>query len=232
MHQLLGGVIPMIAHIVVLFYICWRILAAARVRRKIMAEMREVCSSVRQVRENIQYIGEHVAKAVEEIKQDVGEELRITDRLTAQSSKVASMLQRFSELETSVIEVKKKQATQNRSPIAYSRIRNREQAVRMNRNMENAMIETPGDVNEEIRRIIAVIENKRRECEERSEDAKDRVGSMTGNGAGLVREGARRNTLSKFSVCAPRDLVPDRPRTPTTPEVRLLGESVKPTGRA
>ncbi|XP_076290716.1 uncharacterized protein LOC143214051 isoform X2 [Lasioglossum baleicum] len=209
MHQLLGGVIPMIAHIVVLFYICWRILAAARVRRKIMAEMREVCSSVRQVRENIQYIGEHVAKAVEEIKQDVGEELRITDRLTAQSSKVASMLQRFSELETSVIE-----------------------AVRMNRNMENAMIETPGDVNEEIRRIIAVIENKRRECEERSEDAKDRVGSMTGNGAGLVREGARRNTLSKFSVCAPRDLVPDRPRTPTTPEVRLLGESVKPTGRA
>ncbi|XP_076648058.1 uncharacterized protein LOC143356339 [Halictus rubicundus] len=144
-----------------------------------------------------------------QIKQDVGEELRITDRLTSQSTKVAAMLQRFSELEANVIET-----------------------VRMNRNMENAMIETPDDVNEEIRRIVAVIENKRRESQERSEDAKVRLGSGTENGAGPVREQARRHPLSKFSVCSPRNPVSDRPRIPTTPEVRLLGESVKANDRA
>ena len=40
-----------------------------------------------------------------QIKEDVGKELRVTDRLTTQSSKLAAVLQRFADLEENVIEV-------------------------------------------------------------------------------------------------------------------------------
>lgn len=82
----------------------------------------------------------------------------------------------------------------------------------MDRNRESVWIETPVNVNEEIRRAVAAVEEKRNE--DRNE-----TGNGSGNGIPPVR-----NPLSKFSVCGQRDLGVDRPKTPTTPEVRLLGE--------
>ncbi|XP_078046756.1 uncharacterized protein LOC144475073 [Augochlora pura] len=194
MFQIFDGGVSMVATLPALFYISWRFLAAVRERRKIMAEMREVSSSVQQARENIEYIRDQVARALEEIKVDVAQELRITDRLTSESSKVSAALQRFSEVEANLIEL-----------------------VRMDKNMESVRIETPDDVHEEIRRIIAMIENKRREEQERSQDGMDRTGAAS----------ATRNPISKFSACGPRDPAYDRPRMLTTPEVRLLGDSTR-----
>ncbi|XP_015440446.1 PREDICTED: uncharacterized protein LOC107195173 [Dufourea novaeangliae] len=186
-HQLFGSVIPMIASIAILFYVCRRYPCVGQVRR---------------ARENIQYIGEQVVKGMDEIEGDVGEELRITDRLTVQSSKLATVLRRFAELEETVIEL-----------------------VRMDRNRESVRIETPENVNEEIRRIIAAVEEKRKETreEQRAGDTRD--------GIATVRDTltTHRTALSKFSTCGPREIAFDRPRTPITPEVRLLGEQMKPT---
>lgn len=79
----------------------------------------------------------------------------------------------------------------------------------MDRNRESVWIETPVNVNEEIRRIVAAVEGKKNE--DRNE---------------------ARNPLSKFSVCAQRDAALDRPKTPITPEVRLLSEPAAVEGSA
>ncbi|XP_076167225.1 uncharacterized protein LOC143146641 [Ptiloglossa arizonensis] len=212
-HQFFSSAIPMITNIVILFYVCQRFLAATRLRHKIMTEMSEFTSIVRRARENIQYIGDQVAKGMEEIKEDVGEELRVTDRLTTQNSKLATVLGRFATLEESVIEL-----------------------VRMDRNRENVMIETPVNVNEEIRKIIAAIESKKNESRE-AEPLETSKQAPINTHRRFVRDSAHRNPLSKFSACSPRDVlftarktVDDRPRTPTTPEVRLLSEPVRPIG--
>nr|XP_033342855.1 uncharacterized protein LOC117229978 [Megalopta genalis] len=194
MFQFFGEGISMIVTLAALFYVSWRVLAAMKERRKIMAEMREVSSSVQQARENIEYIRDQVARAMEEIKMDVAQELRITDRLTSESTKVSAALQRFSEVEANLLEL-----------------------VRMDRNMESVRIETPEDVHEEIRRIVAMVENRRREDQERPLNGMDITGAAIGT----------RNPISKFSACGPRDPAFDRPRTPTTPEVRLLGDSAR-----
>ncbi|XP_053997699.1 uncharacterized protein LOC128886649 [Hylaeus anthracinus] len=205
MQHLLGSAIPMIVNIVILFYVCQRFFAATRLRRKIMSEMAEFTSIVRRARENVQFIGDQVVKGMEEIKGDVGEELRITDRLTTQNSKLTAMLGRFATLEENVIEL-----------------------VRMDRNRENVMIETPVDVNEEIRKIVATVEGKKNEYQEQPDD----VGPVAVDvHRRSTRNSAHRNPLSKFSACGPREVafaarktIDDRPRTPTTPEVQLLGE--------
>ncbi|XP_031835796.1 uncharacterized protein LOC116428361 [Nomia melanderi] len=138
--EISSGAIPAIASVLILAYVCQRFLAATRLRRKIIAEMREFSSNVRRARENVRYIGEQVAKGVEEIERDVGEELRITDRLTSQSAKLSTALQRFAELEETLIEL-----------------------LRMDRNRESVWIETPVNVNEEIQRILAAAEGKKNE---------------------------------------------------------------------
>ncbi|XP_076633868.1 uncharacterized protein LOC143348014 isoform X1 [Colletes latitarsis] len=173
-----------------------------------------VCQQVRRARDNLQYIGDQVTKGMEEIKEDVGEELRVTDRLTTQSTRLAAVLGRFATLEENVIEL-----------------------VRMERNRENAMIETPVDVNEEIRKIVAAVESKKNESQEQ-----DRARPTDGVGPAAIdvhrrsiRDSAHRNPVSKFSAYGPREVASvakktlnDRARTPITPEVRLLGELDRP----
>ncbi|XP_076670386.1 uncharacterized protein LOC143369858 [Andrena cerasifolii] len=190
-----------------------------------------MCRQVDRARGNVQYIGEQVARGMKEMKGDVGEELRVTDRLTAQSSKLAGVLKRFATLEENVLEL-----------------------VRMDRNRENARIETPADVNEEIRRIVAASERKtngqrgqggqhRAKLRERVENEVEVVAEAGAGGVAVADADARRsagrdsvyrNPLSKFSACSPREVgfvarkpIDDRPRTPTTPEVRLLGERIR-----
>nr|XP_034176250.1 uncharacterized protein LOC117602399 [Osmia lignaria] len=222
-HQLLSSAIPMFANVVILFYVCQRFLAATRLRRKIMTEMREFTTIVRRARDNVQYIGEQVAKGMDEIKEDVGKELRVTDRLTTQSSKLAAVLQRFTALEENVIEM-----------------------LRMERNRESVRIETPVDVREEIKRVLAMVEKKEKkekgEWEKQEEKAEWSEESKLRNGGKAEADGrssfpgriTQRNPLSKFSTCGPREIgtasrrtIDGRSRTSTMPEVRLLGEHAK-----
>ncbi|XP_043252531.1 uncharacterized protein LOC122397444 [Colletes gigas] len=179
-----------------------------------MAEMAEFTSIVRRARENLQYIGDQVTKGMKEIKEDVGEELRVTDRLTTQSTRLAAVLSRFATLEENVIEL-----------------------VRMDRNRENVMIETPVDVNEEIRKIVAAVESKKNESQEQHRaQPTDGVGPAAIDvHRRSIGDSAHRNPVSKFSACGPREIafaakktINDRARTPITPEVRLLGELDRP----
>ncbi|CAL7941610.1 unnamed protein product [Xylocopa violacea] len=207
--QLFGSAIPMFANVLILLYICQRFLAAMRLRRKIMDEMREYATIVRRARDNLRYIGEQVTKGMGEIREDIGKELRITDRLTSQNTKLASILQRFTALEENVIEL-----------------------VRMDCNRESVRIETPTDVTEEIKRIVAAAERKN--CQRSQETVNiNELGSTRDHGRDIT---VPRNPLSKFSACSPRDAtatatrktVDCRLRIATTPEVRLLGESNRP----
>nr|XP_012154382.1 PREDICTED: uncharacterized protein LOC100874798 [Megachile rotundata] len=208
MYQLFGSAIAMFVNIAILLYVCQRFLAATRSRRKMMTEMEELTTIVRQARDNVQYIGEQVARGMDEIKDDVGKELRVTDRLTTQNTKLAAVLQRFATLEENVIEL-----------------------VRMDRNRESVKIETPMDVSEEIKKIVAAVE--RRKIEEEEQDPEDGVEwSKESKRSSKAEIGSvnrtTRNPLSKFSACTPRETVTrkttDRARISTMPEVRLLGE--------
>ncbi|XP_043594872.1 uncharacterized protein LOC122573040 isoform X3 [Bombus pyrosoma] len=166
-----------------------------------MTEMREFTTIVRRARDNLRYISERVTMGMNEIEGDVGKELRVTGRITTQSANLAAVLRRFTGLEENVIEL-----------------------VRMDRNRENAKVETPVDVTTEIERVVAAAERK--SVEDRRE--KDGVEE-----AERVGDGATRNPLSKFSACGHRETgavvarksVDGRSRVRTTPEVRLLGES-------
>ncbi|XP_020721170.2 uncharacterized protein LOC110119691 [Bombus terrestris] len=139
-----------------------------------------------------------------EIEEDVGKELRVTGRITTQSANLAAVLRRFTGLEENVIEL-----------------------VRMDRNRENAKVETPVDVTTEIERVVAAAERKSAE-DRRVAGEKDGVEE-----AERVGDGATRNPLSKFSACGHRETgavvarksMDGRSRVRTMPEVRLLGES-------
>ncbi|XP_033206856.2 uncharacterized protein LOC117166726 [Bombus vancouverensis nearcticus] len=170
-----------------------------------MTEMREFTTIVRRARDNLRYISERVAIGMNEIEEDVGKELRVTGRITTQSANLAAVLRRFTGLEENVIEL-----------------------VRMDRNRENAKVETPVDVTTEIERVVAAAERKSAE-DRRVAGENDGVeeAERVGDGA------ATRNPLSKFSACGHRETgavvarksIDGRSRVRTTPEVRLLGES-------
>ncbi|XP_076756377.1 uncharacterized protein LOC143426670 [Xylocopa sonorina] len=156
--------------------------------------------NVRRARDNLRYISDQVAKGMGEIKEDIGKELRITDRLTSQNTKLATILQRFAVLEENVIEL-----------------------VRMDCNRESVRIETPADVSEEIRRIVAAAERKSCNNRQRSQETvnANELGSTPNHGREIA---VPRNPLSKFSACGPRDATATRKtvdcrlRIATTPE--------------
>ncbi|XP_017760343.1 PREDICTED: uncharacterized protein LOC108550929 [Eufriesea mexicana] len=199
--QLFGSTIPMFVNVAILFYVCQR---------------------VRRARDNLRYIGERVTKGMDEIKDDVGKELRITSRLTTQSANLASVLRRFADLEENVIEL-----------------------VRMDRNRESVRVETPVDVSMEIERIIAAVERER-SVENRQHPREVERSEELMTTQEQVRDSGPRNPLTKFSACAPREIIAasggsaatpamrktidGRNRIGTTPEVRLLGESNRPLG--
>lgn len=97
----------------------------------------------------------------------------------------------------------------------------------MDRNRENAKVETPVDVTTEIERVVAAAERKSTE-DRRVAGEKDGVEETERAG-----DGATRNPLSKFSACGHRETgavvarksMDGRSRVRTMPEVRLLGES-------
>ncbi|XP_043594871.1 uncharacterized protein LOC122573040 isoform X2 [Bombus pyrosoma] len=103
--HVLGSSIPMFANMAILFYVLQRFLAATRLRRKIMTEMREFTTIVRRARDNLRYISERVTMGMNEIEGDVGKELRVTGRITTQSANLAAVLRRFTGLEENVIEL-------------------------------------------------------------------------------------------------------------------------------
>ncbi|XP_071873127.1 uncharacterized protein [Bombus fervidus] len=162
-----------------------------------------------------------------QIEEDVGKELRVTGRITTQSANLAAVLRRFTGLEENVIEVwssAPKRSEQRETETNRATFR---QLVRMDRNRENAKVETPVDVTTEIERVVAAAERKSAE-DRRVAGEKDEVEE-----AERVGDGATRNPLSKFSACGHRETgavvarksIDGRSRVRTMPEVRLLGES-------
>lgn len=116
----------------------------------------------------------------------------------------------------------------------------------MERNRESVRIETPVDVREEIKRVLAMVERKEKKEKgefekeedrtEWSEESKFRDGCKTETDGRSSFPGrtTQRNPLSKFSACGPREIgtasrrtVDGRSRVATMPEVRLLGEHPK-----
>ncbi|CAK9828793.1 hypothetical protein ANTRET_LOCUS6250 [Anthophora retusa] len=215
--EILGSAIPMVANVALLLYICQRFLAATRQRRKLMKEMREFATIVHRARDNIRYIGEQVTNGMEQIKEDVGKELRVTDRLTTQSVKLGTVLERFASLEENVIEL-----------------------VRMDRNRESVRIETPVNVTEEIERIVAAAVavtpgRSKQQQQKGGESSKESSAIREDVDLEATLAPPPRLPLSKFSACNPRESstvasgqktkIDGRARVITTPEVRLLGET-------
>lgn len=120
----------------------------------------------------------------------------------------------------------------------------------MDRNRENAKVETPIDVSTEIEKVVAAAERARSSvdgCQERrdtagkrneprdeeeqeeeqEEEEEEEEKELVIRRERIHRQDgvvATRNPLSKFSTCGARE-TPRKVRVATMPEVRLLGES-------
>ena len=105
----------------------------------------------------------------------------------------------------------------------------------MDRNRENAKVETPIDVSTEIEKVVAAAERRsvdgcregrdaarrRNEQEEQQRDDEEKEERTRQDDVTTTR-----NPLSKFSTCSgAREIGSRKVRVATMPEVRLLGES-------
>ncbi|XP_043271120.1 uncharacterized protein [Venturia canescens] len=113
------------------------------------------------------------------IEGDIGKELYVTHNLTKISSKMAMILRRFNALEEGVIEL-----------------------VRMEHNTESIKIETPSDINTEVKKILVAARKKERiNTGERPKTPKKiKISTSTYH---AVNESQVQNPLTKFSAIQP-----------------------------
>ncbi|KAG7198820.1 hypothetical protein KM043_001791 [Ampulex compressa] len=170
---------------------------AIRFHRRRVADLVAFNELVRQSSLSIEYIGAKVSKTMEQMREDIGKELSVTDRLTKLSAQLGGILGRFSRLEESAIEL-----------------------LRTEYNMEHARVETPGDVREEVDRILGA-------------GGRSQGGDPRPNASGTSvtldhRKGGAapaRVSISKFSASRGKR---NEARAKVIPEVRLLEESRGP----
>lgn len=148
------------------------------------------------------------------MKEDIARELFITDHLTKFSSRVGLLLQRYSELEEGLLEL-----------------------VRMNYNAKSVRIETPADINEEVKCILMA--RKRSQQQQQLQQQSDRPRTprrLRANTSTEVKDSQPHNSIvsSKFLTLQSHDTdlsnmtmleKQERPRTPAYPEVQLLNDS-------
>lgn len=121
------------------------------------------------------------------------------------------------------------------------------QLVRMDHNTKNARIETPTDINEEVKNILAAMRKKQSQQQQQSDrprtPRKLRISTNTSIG---LKEALNPIAGSKFLISQSCDIADlsnitmsekqERPRTPIYPEVQLLNDSrpketyIKPIG--
>ncbi|XP_066594665.1 uncharacterized protein [Prorops nasuta] len=129
--SLLNNLITLEINCLIVFYTCWRFFVALRYHNKLTKDFQEFNSIVNQARSGLDYISTKVTEVMKGIKDDVDEELSVTGELTKLNTKMAEILGRFSVLEEDVIEF-----------------------VRMDYKMDNARVETPADIGEEVRKAL------------------------------------------------------------------------------
>ncbi|KMQ96850.1 t-cell immunomodulatory protein [Lasius niger] len=153
---------------------------------------------------------------MDQIKEDIARELSITDHLTKLSSKIGLLLQRYSELEEGLIEL-----------------------VRMDHNTKSVRIETPVDINEEVKSILTATRKKQPQQQQQQQQQSDRPRTprklrISTNTSMGVKEPHNPVAGSKFLTSQSYDIADlsnittserqERPRTPAYPEVQLLND--------
>lgn len=114
----------------------------------------------------------------------------------------------------------------------------------MEHNMKSVRIETPVDINEEVRGILTAATTARKKQPSQSEHPRTpkKLRILTATSAATRDPPQPQSTIAKFITSQSYDLcdlshatTPERPRTPVYPEVQLLNDArpavdVKPIG--
>ncbi|XP_014480642.1 PREDICTED: uncharacterized protein LOC106747543 [Dinoponera quadriceps] len=210
-YRLFNSVIFAMLNVTVVLYICQRFFRVMREHYQIMAEAERFNTIISESRATLAYIGSKVSAGMDQLKEDIAKELFITDHLTRLSSKVGLLMQRYSELEEELIEL-----------------------VRMGHNTKSVRIETPVDINEEVRNILTAARRKQSSQSEHPRTPKKlRISTAT---SGTTRDPPPlQSTIAEFIASQSYDLCDlshvttserqERPRTPVYPEVQLLNNA-------
>ncbi|XP_011162398.1 uncharacterized protein LOC105197630 [Solenopsis invicta] len=196
----------------IVLYICQRFFRVMRAHYQIIAEAERFNSIIFESRASLNYISSKISEGMDQMKEDIARELSITDRLTKLSSKVGLLLHRYSELEEGLIEL-----------------------VRMNYNTKSVRIETPSDINEEVKCILATTKKRQSQQQQLDRPRTPRKLRISTNISTGVKESQPYNSFvnSKFPTSQSYDTdvsnvtTPEkheRLRTPAYPEVQLLND--------
>ncbi|XP_012059419.1 PREDICTED: uncharacterized protein LOC105622612 [Atta cephalotes] len=195
----------------IVLYMCQRFFRVMRAHYRIMAEAERFNSVISESRASLNYISSKISEGMDQMKEDIAKELFITDHLTKLNSRVSLLLQRYSELEEGLIEL-----------------------VRMNHNMKSVRIETPIDINEEVKCILMAAKKNQSQQQQQSDHprtpTKLRTSTNTSTGA---KDPQPHNfiTSSKFLTSQSYDtdisnvtFEKQERRAPAYPEVQLLND--------
>ncbi|XP_011635647.1 uncharacterized protein LOC105426221 isoform X1 [Pogonomyrmex barbatus] len=199
----------------VVLYMCQRFFRVMRAHYQIMAEADRFNSIISESRASLDYISSKVSEGMDQMKEDIAKELFITDHLTNLSSKVGLLLRRYSKLEEELIEL-----------------------VRMNHNMKSVRIETPTDINEEVKNLLMTARKGQSQQQPQLSDPprtpkKLRISTNASIGS---KDSQPHNfiTNSRFLKSQSYEIAnlsnvtmperQERPRTPAYPEVQLLND--------
>ncbi|XP_020278305.1 uncharacterized protein LOC109852005 [Pseudomyrmex gracilis] len=180
-----------------------------RAHYQIMTEAKRFNSIVSESRASLDYISSKISEGMDQMKEDIAKELSITDHLTKLGSKVSLLLQRYSELEEELIEL-----------------------MRMHHNTKNVRIETPADINEEVKTVLTTIRKKQppqqQQLDRLRTPRKLRISTVASAGG---KNFQAQNANSKHLTSRSHDTanlsnvtMSERPRTPIYPEVQLLDD--------
>ncbi|XP_014227682.1 uncharacterized protein LOC106652986 [Trichogramma pretiosum] len=135
--RLFNSILFVLANVSIAFYTMQRFFRVMRTHYQLVDEVEDFSFLVNQARASLDFVGNKILESMKDMEADIGREVYVTHNLTKLSTKTAALLRRFSELEENIIEL-----------------------ARLSYNMDNAMVETPADVNEEVRRIFKALKQK------------------------------------------------------------------------
>ncbi|KAL0133480.1 hypothetical protein PUN28_000905 [Cardiocondyla obscurior] len=207
-YRIFASVIFTMINATIVTYMCQRFFRVMRTHYQIMAEAKESNSIASESRANFNYIKLKISEGMDQMKEDVAKELFITDHLTKLGSRVSLLLQRYLELEGGLIEL-----------------------VRMNHNTKSVRVETPIDINEEVKCIFAAVKKKRSQSQEQQDGPRTlRKLPMSTNVSTGTKDFIVNSKFLTSPSCdtdlsnAPAFERHEKPRTPLYPEVQLLND--------
>ncbi|XP_011309536.1 uncharacterized protein [Fopius arisanus] len=135
-----NNVILMFISFLIAIYFGRRFFLAMTHHYKIVAEIIEFNSIVREARDSLDYVTTQSLALMKDIEGDIAKELHMTNDLTRLSSKTSMLLKRYGETEERVLEL-----------------------VRMNENMANVQLETPENIKSEMKKSIMKLKRNKLE---------------------------------------------------------------------